>query len=184
MRYKRRKILEAAGGTVTGSALATSVSGTNPTGTFKGISYDPFTHKYQRDCRMDTIVDGNYNLSGRLYLGGYEISISKENSLVPVEVGEDILVYQITLGESEHLNEEDRPLKALINHRGENISGYLTRPGHDYDRIAFTLLESDKVSVEGLKRGLIGSGEGNPKRTNRPLPDKGVPRTIEPKEDD
>lgn len=159
------------------------LSDEHSTGDFVGITYDPYTHKYQRPCRGNIAVSEDTKIEGEINLAGYSVLINDgetetKTETTVLEKYSDLIKYSTVSREETHIK-RDKPLKLRLNHRGHCLSGIVTRPGHEFGRLAFTMCNKELTTVDALKDGLK---KDRAVPGDRDLPNEGIPTPVDPAE--
>jgi len=188
--WSRRKAIKVIGSPLAGVISNRSIqkqadieiSGEKPTGNFVGITYDPYTHQYQNQCRAEIEVNKSGEINGVINITGNHLDLNEANSANmdknTIEKSEDLIRYGVISNKNNH-TVDDNALKMRMNHRGNCISGFLTRPGHKFGRLAFTMCKQDLMDISNIKAGLK---QDRNVPGGRQLPSRGIPGPIDPKE--
>ena len=169
---KRRTVLQTIG-TAAGFGLAgvpATARQTDSPVEFEGISYDSKTDVEQGLTRA-TLEFEDDGVSGELQISGLRIPIDDRTEVVSEsEFGHS---YRFELDDKQ-FKEDGVPLKGGFRTDGERLGGHLTRTGHRYHPLGFSMHNAENdVSVEEI-RGILSDEEDVPSEII--LPETGVPR--------
>jgi hypothetical protein len=148
-RVRRRNVLKVAGG-VSGATMVTGLSTASDKYKISGVTYDTLTHKTGSNANGKVKAASQNGLEGELRLGGFNLPLSNVREV------------NSQGNRNKYLDKykEDRyvkggiPLKLSISDFGDQLSGYLTRPGKDYGKLGFALFYSDDPRADRARNAI------------------------------